>query len=222
MIKTKSIADDSISRKLLTGLAKIGIALKSQSWSNSGKRGLTPTQVQILTLIHLGPEGGICLSDVAQGLGVTLATASDAVKALNRKTLLKKTKSTSDRRALVLSLTQKGKREVELSLSWPDFFMASVEKLCPFEQEVFLRVIMRLIRSMQEQGRVPVSKMCITCRFFKPNVSHDSLKPHYCEFVGATFGERDLRIECPEHEVDLSVDLIKTWETSFRGKGGER
>lgn len=213
--------NDLIGRRLLNGLTKISVALKSQSWNKASKRGLTPTQVQILTLIHLGSKEGMSLSKVAEGLGVTMATTSDAVNVLSLKKLLRKSRSPLDGRSLVLSLTDKGRKEVALSLAWSDFFMEAVGRLSPYEQAVFLRVIIKLIRSLQDNGRIPVSRMCVTCKYFKPNASSDFSKPHYCKLVNAYFGEGELRVDCPDHEAGLSEEMAKVWDMSLSGKGGE-
>ena len=44
--------DEPLDKRVTTGLAKIGIALKQQAWAEAGGRGLTPTQGQVLALLR--------------------------------------------------------------------------------------------------------------------------------------------------------------------------
>jgi hypothetical protein len=57
-----------------------------------------------------------------------------------------------------------------------------------------------MIGALQQRGEIPVSRMCPTCRFFRPHVHDDPVRPHHCAFVDAPFGDAQLRIECDDHE----------------------
>lgn len=191
--------DHAITRRIVHGLSKIGLALRTNAWQEAGPRGLTPTQGQVLSLLRARP-GGARLSDIADGLAVTPPTASDAVAALAQKGLVSKRRAKDDARALVVRLTAAGRREAERSASWPDFLLEAVDALRPDEQEVFLRGLVRMVRTLQERGQVPVAKMCVSCRYFRPRVHDDPERPHHCVFVDAPMGDRHLRLECPEQE----------------------
>ena len=54
MAKTKTdiAAEDQVAQRLITGLAKIGIAMKSKAWRSAPGENLTPTQGQILVLLR--------------------------------------------------------------------------------------------------------------------------------------------------------------------------
>lgn len=192
-------AADPVSRRVAAGLAKIGLAIKTRAWREAGRRGLTPTQGQVLTLLRLRPQTGMRLAEIAQGLAVTAATASDAVAALARKGLVKKLRAADDGRSLAVRLTSAGSREADRVAGWPDFLLDAIEALSPGEQEVFLRGLIEMIRRLQERGQIPISRMCVTCRFFRPNVHADAQRPHHCDFVDAPFGDRHLRLDCPDH-----------------------
>jgi hypothetical protein len=74
----------------------------------------------------------------------------------------------------------------------------AVGELSELEQAVFLRGLVKMIRKLQEQGQIPIAKLCVTCKFFQPNRYPDSDRPHYCSFVDAPFGDRELQIDCPD------------------------
>ena len=68
------------------------------------------------------------------------------------------------------------------------------------EQEQFYRSAIKMIRGLQESGTLPISRMCVRCRYFDPFRYPDSPTPHHCHLVGAPFADRHLRIDCPEQE----------------------
>ncbi len=152
------------------------------------------------------------LSEIADGLAVTPATASDAVAALVEKGLVQKGRAADDARAIAITLTAKGQREAESAASWPDFLLAAVDELSREEQEIFFRSLIKMVRVLQERGQIPISKMCVTCRFFRPNVYSDSDRPHHCAFVDAPFGERHLQLECPDHVAAEPETAARTWQ----------
>lgn len=191
--------NDSLELRVTQGLAKIGLALKSQAWQGAEFQGLTPTQGQILVLLRTQPKTDMRLSTVARGLAITPATASDAVTTLVEKGLVQKGKAADDGRAIAITLTPKGRQEADRAASWPDFLLGAVEALSAEEQAVFLRGLIKMIQRLQERGQIPVASMCVTCQYFRPHVYKDAQRPHHCAFVDAPFGDRDLRLDCPDH-----------------------
>ncbi len=186
--------------RVLVGLSKIGIALRSQAWKEAGPRGLTPTQAQVLVVLGGGSAEGLRLSSVASKLGVSAPTVSESVGALERKRLVVKSTADDDARALEITLTAEGERQRAEISAWPDLLLESVEVLDDAERAVFLRALVKIIRELQERGRISTSRMCATCRFFRPDVHDDDLRPHHCAYVDAPFGDRNLRLDCAEHE----------------------
>jgi DNA-binding MarR family transcriptional regulator len=188
---------NEIDHHILIGLEKIGMALKSQSWQDAGDQGLTPTQGQILTL--LGNTGGVRLSEVAKNLGVTAPTASDAVASLVGKGLVQKTRALADGRAISITLTTPGQQAAGQTATWSDFLLTTVDELTAEEKVIFLRGLIKIIKKLQEQGKISVAKMCVTCSFFQPDRYPDSEQPHHCGLVDAPFADGNLRITCAEH-----------------------
>lgn len=189
---------DSTEQSILIGLSKVSLALKSQSWQDAGAHGVSPTQAQILALLQAKGSAGMRLSEVAAGLAVTAATASDAVRVLDLKGLVLKMRSAEDARVLSIVLTPQGQKLAQRTSCWSDLLLGAVDELSEPEQTVFLGGLTKMIRKLQESGQIPIAKMCVTCRFFQPNIYPDGDKPHHCDFVNAPFGDRDLRIECPD------------------------
>jgi DNA-binding MarR family transcriptional regulator len=193
------------------GLAKIGLALKQQAWAEAGGRGLTPTQGQVLALLRANPDG-LRLRALAEQLGVTAATASDSVTALHRKGLVTKEATTGDGRGIVVLLTPTGIGEAAAAATWPDFLLEAVGELSAAEQATFLRALVAMIRTLQEKGRIPVARMCVSCRFFRPFQHDDPARPHHCAFVDAPFGDGELRLDCPDFQTAPADQAAQNWQ----------
>jgi DNA-binding MarR family transcriptional regulator len=206
--------EEPLDKRVTIGLAKIGIALKQQAWAEAGGRGLTPTQGQVLALLRANPNG-LRLRALAEQLGVSAATTSDSVAALHRKGLVAKEGTASDGRAVIVVLTPTGSREAAAAAAWPDFLLEAVGELSAAEQATFLRALVAMIRTLQEKGRIPVARMCVSCRFFQPFRHDNPARPHHCAFVDAPFGDGELRLDCPDHSPAPVDQAAQTWE-AFR------
>lgn len=156
------------------------------------------------------------LSELSEGLGVSPPTTSDSVSALAAKGLVRKERSPDDGRALAVVLTEGGGRAAARIADWPDALLEAVGDLPESEQAVLLRALTRMIRSLQLRGRIPVARICATCRFFRPFVHADPHRPHHCAFVDAPFGDRHLRLDCADHEAAPPDEAERIFE-AFAG-----
>ena len=100
--------NDPLEQRVTVSLLKLNLALKSHSWQGAELQGLTPTQGQILAMLRNQPEIDVRLSEVAEALAISAPTASEAVKTLVEKGLVKKQRSVQDGRAIILKLTPEG------------------------------------------------------------------------------------------------------------------
>lgn len=192
------VHSESIASRVALGLDKLALALKSQAWAGAGARGLTPTQGQILALLRARGERALRLTQVAEELAISAPTASDSVRALVEKGLIRKARAKDDARAVALELTTEGRNEAEWAATWPHFLLAAVEALSEEEQEAFLLALIKIIHALGERGQIPMQRMCVTCRYFQPNTHPERLPPYRCSLVDAPLGPRQLRLDCPE------------------------
>ncbi len=209
--------DQPLDKRVTIGLAKIGIALKQQAWAEASGRGLTPTQGQALALLRANPQG-LRLGALAAQLGITAPTASDSVAALARKGLVAKTPLAGDRRSALVRLTPAGDRAAAAAAAWPDFLLAAVDELSAAEQAAFLRALVTMIRALQLRGRIPVARMCVSCRYFRPYHHDDPARPHHCAFVDAAFGDGELRLDCGDHTAAPAGQAARTWRAFRQGR----
>ncbi|NOJ97840.1 winged helix-turn-helix transcriptional regulator [Corallococcus coralloides] len=204
---------EPISARIATGLHKIGLAMKQQSWQQANGAGLSATQGQILaTLVASGPLTG---KELSERLGVTLPTISDSVRVLVEKALVTRSSDPRHPRASLLTPTATGASLGARARSWPEFMADAVADLSPEEQRAFFAGIVKMIRMLQEQGLVPVTGMCVTCTHFRPNV-RPGASPHHCAFVDAPLSSEQLRLDCPEHERAAESARREVWEQFMR------
>ena len=145
-------------------------------------------------------------------MAVRAPTATLAAQARKRKGLVRKARGTGDGRVRTITLTKAGAAEAARAAGWADFLLTAIDALTPAEQEVFLRGLLKMIRALQQRGEIPVSRMCLTCRFFRPHAHDDPAQPHQCAFVDAPFGDGQLRLECADHEPAPPAQADATWE----------
>lgn len=188
---------ESIASRVAIGLNKLGLAMKSRAWAGAGARGLTPTQGQILALLRARGRP-LRLSEVAEELGITAPTASDSVRALVEKGLVRKARSKDDARAVALELTTAGKAEAECAASFSDFLLAAIDSLSASEQEAFLVSLIKMLGVLVERGQLPTQRMCLCCRHFRASEQPDQGSNH-CAAVDAPLGRRYLRLDCADY-----------------------
>ncbi|MCS7235105.1 MAG: MarR family winged helix-turn-helix transcriptional regulator [Armatimonadota bacterium] len=197
--------------RVAQAIVRIGTALRSEAWEGALARGLTPTQAQILSYLRFRGREGARVSEVAEALAVTPATASESTDALVRKGLVRKVRAAEDGRARQVVLTAAGRREARRLAGWPDFLLQAVRSLPAGEQAALLRVLLKTIRELQNAGRIPTSRMCVTCRYFRPYAHPDPAAPHHCDFVDAPFGDGLLRVDCPDHVPAAPQQEAENW-----------
>ncbi|MCA9292229.1 MAG: winged helix-turn-helix transcriptional regulator [Phycisphaerales bacterium] len=211
---------DNTASQVATGLAKLALVFRHEAWQATGEHGLTPTQAQILAVVA-GAASPIGLSGVAEQLAITAGTASAAVSTLVEKRLVAKKRSKEDARAIQLTLTAKGKRIAASAAEWPETVLAAAACLPDREQAGLVRGLMALIRELQERGSVPTARMCVGCRYFRPNEYPGEAKSHHCAYIDAPIGDSDLRVDCAEME-PASADLApRLWTLLIDGKRPE-
>lgn len=195
--------------QITTGLARIGAVIRSQAWQQAGPLGVTPTQSQILVLLH--QRGPMRVGRLAEELGITQPTASDAVKSLVGKQLVARRRSLADGRAAELALTEAGVAMADRLAQWPDAMLGALEVLDDEERAVLLKVLVKVIRQLQVQQLIPTQRVCATCMHFRPNV-HDGPQPHHCDYLNTAFGDGGLRTDCAEHEPAGDELLHENWQ----------
>ncbi|HEV7257901.1 MAG TPA: MarR family winged helix-turn-helix transcriptional regulator [Bosea sp. (in: a-proteobacteria)] len=190
--------------------------MRVDDWERAKQAGINPTQLAILDLLE-GRAKGLGVKDIAAHLGVSQPTATDSINALDRKGLVEKLPSPADRRAVAVRLTADG-----AALSRKDDAMdgaanQAMGALPVEEQERLLLTMVKLIRELQEADAIPIQRMCASCKYFAPFAHPGAAQPHHCRFVDAAFGQRELRIDCRDHEIADPAARAATWDAFQAG-----
>jgi DNA-binding MarR family transcriptional regulator len=190
---------NGLPQRLVTGLSKIGLAMKSRPWRRQGQAGVGPLQVQVLTFLSGRSTHSATVSTIARELSVKLPTASEVIRTLEQKRLVRRRRTEVDNRVVTVHLTAKGAKAGRVVSGWPEIVSAAAQQLSTDEQVALLTILVKMIRSLQLQGEIPVARMCVSCEHFRPHAHADAEQPHHCQFIDAPFGERALRIDCPDY-----------------------
>ena len=202
--------DRPLDEKLGHLLSRLSLAMRADSWDATAALGLNPTQGQILLLLYRR-NAGLRLSEIAEELSVSSPTVSDSVTTLVEKEYVTKKRAVDDGRAIAVTLTAKGRKRVSKIEEKGDVVQVAIGALGSEEQLQLYRMLIRILRELQVQERISTGRMCVTCRYFEPNRHQNASRPHHCSLVGAAFGDKTIRSDCPEHEVASDETAEANW-----------
>jgi DNA-binding MarR family transcriptional regulator len=193
-----------VDKKIVASLERLSQVFRTLLRGEAQKRGLSPIQAQFL--VHLLHHGAALrrVSQLAREFDLTRATVSDAVGSLEKKGLITRDPWPDDKRVTALRLTRAGELTARELSAWANVFEEHLEGCSPEEKETVMRFLMGLIGSLQKSGLITVARMCVTCRFFRPDAHPDEGSPHHCELLDLPLSGSDLRTDCPECELAAS------------------
>lgn len=195
--------------QIASGLGRLAIYWRGAAWQVASAAGINPSQAEILS--HLARRGASRQVELAAALGVTAASLSDSVASLVAKGLVVRQTDSQDRRAVQVMLTGEGQKVQAGLPEAPDALVEALGALPEAEAGQMLRAMTRVIRVLQEARAIPVQRVCVTCRHFRPHVHDDATAPHHCAFVDAAFGDAGLRLDCTDHEGATEQDRTRNW-----------
>jgi len=159
----------------------------------------TLAQQQLLLLLSQRRDG-YTLSDLAGDAGMTTLTTESSIGTLVREGLVVMGPAAASPSDVLVTITERGRAQAPHLLHWASDLLAELRNLDEMGQLQLLQVVTGHIRRLQQQGQIPVVKMCLTCRFFDGYAHPGTADPHHCRLVDAAFGHQLLRVRCPEQE----------------------
>jgi DNA-binding MarR family transcriptional regulator len=199
MAPSAKMKQDPLPNRLVTGLSKIGLAMKSRTWRRQGRKGVGPLQVQVLTYLRSCPNQTATVSTIAREMAVKLPTASEVIRTLAEKRLVRRRQRETDQRIVTVHLTSLGAKAGRVESGWSEILAAATEQLSLEEQVSLLTALVKLIRVLQLKGEIPAARMCVSCQHFRPNAHKSGNQPHHCQFFDVPFGNKSLLLDCPEY-----------------------
>lgn len=184
---------DALDARLVAAFERLAAAMRQQFATVAREHRLSPLQAQILTYLsalETQHPDGVTLGQLVSALSLVPGTVSEAVSALVNKGLVLRRPDATDRRAVRLRLSAKGKRAVARLSSWTSIFRDALRGLS-FEQKAQVyQSILRIVDELQKRGAIPPQRMCFRCAFFQ--------EPDFCQFLNRTLAPVELQIDCPD------------------------
>jgi hypothetical protein len=73
-----------------------------------------------------------------------------------------------------------------------------IEKLTQEQKTIMLNGLLKLIYDLNKSGIITIQRMCFTCSNYQLDNGI-----HYCKLLKSKLAENELRVDCPEHELQL-------------------
>lgn len=137
--------------RVTNGLLHFSLAVKSRTSKEAGTHRISPTQAQILALLHSASQEAPTLSFIARWTCITAPTASEAVLALAKNGLVRKVRSNDDARKVAITLSAKGRRKAEQVTAWTAVLTEAAGTLTPAEQKVLVRALSKMIEILRKR-----------------------------------------------------------------------
>lgn len=196
--------------RLHDGLERLASLHRLEQRQAAGPHGLNPTQFAILRLLQRR-GAGLRVKTLARELGLSQPTVTDSLLALERKGFIARQSDPEDGRALLIHPTDDGRAAAATVQGQMSHLETALAALSRKEQAALLHIMVKMIRALLQDEAMPAQRMCVTCRHFRPQAAPGSAKPHYCEFVRASFTSADLQVDCGEHDAAPPDHQAATW-----------
>jgi len=142
-----------LQKEVLKHFREIFIQAKSELKDNVKKTGLSGSQLWIMQQIY--NFNGISNSELAKNLTLHVSTSSILVNKLIKKGLVEKTRSQTDERKIVLTISSKGKQLMAKAPKSPEGAIPSaLKKLSIEELEELNKVLTKFAKKMKVLNKV--------------------------------------------------------------------
>lgn len=188
--------NQKVESRIVVALERISEAFRVLLWNESKEYSLSPIQIQILIFISFHSLEKCKVGYLAGEFNMTKATISESVKVLLAKNLVAKETDPTDSRSYSLSLTTEGENIAKKASFFASAIEKPLEKLSEEQKTIMLNGLLKLIYDLNRAGVITVQRMCFNCSNYQleNNV-------HYCKLLKTELAESELRVDCPEHEL---------------------
>jgi DNA-binding MarR family transcriptional regulator len=195
-----TVRTDELAGRLAVGLLRLAAALDAATAGHGSGAPHTLTEQQVLLLLaRLGVPCSV--AELASRLAMSTTAVVATLGRLREDGLLTMNPAPSyDPDQMLVALTDRGRALPVPLLNWAGQLLGSLAEVPDREQERLLGLVVERITTLQRRGRMPVARMCLTCRFFQPYAHPGQPDPHHCALVDAAFGHPALRVHCPEQQ----------------------
>lgn len=187
-----------IDERIAAAFEKIAQVSRILLWEAASAEKLSPIQLQFLLHIDGAPESLRRVGAVAREFDLTPATVSDALSSLESKGLIVKETSEEDRRAVILSLTAKGRKTVKSAEDWKSSMIDALRAFPGERKEMVMEFLTGMIASLFARGILGSARICATCSNLV--IMEEKTAPRFvCGITGRRFDESGMMIGCATH-----------------------
>ena len=110
---------------------------------------------EVFALMLIDRRGELIMSQIAHYINVSMSTATGIVDRLVKNELIERTRSESDRRVVMIRLTDKARQIVsEIKNIGSHYIRVISEALTDEERDFLFKIVTKIIRVVQEDGRL--------------------------------------------------------------------
>ncbi len=185
-------------QKLIAGLVRVAVMAPIAPAPDSGAV-QHPVQRQVMLLLSRR-DREYRLAKLAAELGSSVSATMAVLSPLIADGLVEMRPAPSyAAHDMRVAATERGLAQTPAPANWADALLSEVDTLDAIGRQRLLHEVTAQIGDLQNAGRIPVTHMCLSCRFFEGYRHPGTVAPHHCWFVDAPFGYRELRLHCPDH-----------------------
>ena len=193
----------NIDYKIVAALEKISEVFRVLLWTEAKEHKLSPIQMQLLIFIkYHAADKHRRIAAMAREFNLTKATISDSIRVLEQKGLIKRTDDAIDSRSFNFSLTEQGLKLTGMIENFTLPLDGAIATLPPQQKETILLSVLDLIYRLNQNGVISTQRMCYNCFYY----AGDRQQTHFCNLMQKPLLVDDLRIECPEHMNNKTID----------------
>lgn len=181
--------------KILAAFERVQSSVRTRLWASGQRHRLTPLQAQYLVLLAEHTAANT-VSEAAARCGVTKATMSACVQALERKDFLQRLPDAADSRRAILALTPAGTAAASQLQAEMQIFSAALADIGEPACAQLWQNMVTVLRRLEQNGLVPRQGMCFSCAHF---VGGEGDRPDYCRLIGQELKPADIQLDCPDH-----------------------
>jgi DNA-binding MarR family transcriptional regulator len=144
---------------MLVALRHVTQAMDVYSRRLAAQQGLTVPQLTVLRALRRLPGKNVSISDLSRSVHLRPATVTEMLVRLERRDLVSRARSSTDRRCVLVSLTESGKRVLaKAPPPLPEHLLEGLERLAGWEQLMLLAALQRLASLMDPVPNTPTTK----------------------------------------------------------------
>lgn len=187
-------AEGGIDHKIIVAFERISQALRTMAWNSGKQQQLNPVQSQLLIFLLRHPNAASSITALAREFGVSKASLSETVSALEKKGLINKAATRSDLRNFNIRLMPEGLQAAAEAAQYTNLLTAALGNLPAPGKEVLFDALGSLIFELHNSGVVPVQRMCLSCHYHE--MRNDG---HFCRLLEKQLAVAALQVDCADH-----------------------